>query len=741
MASFKSLYDQTLFLLSTLTWFGVVDILLVTAAFYFLLSVIQRSSASYLIRELLVLGAGLFAITALLPLPVFDWLIQGVLVALLVATPIIFQAQLRRFIERVGRGAGIAKAARQDTVEKTLPEVVHAVEQMAASRTGALIVLEGAVALEEVIATGIAFSGRVVSEVLLSIFYPGTPLHDGAVVIRGDKIVAAGCLLPLTQQLLIAEKRLGTRHRAAVGLSEVSDALVVVVSEETGAIGVAAEGRLERPLTSAQLRERLVDFYDPAITRRPPSFSVWRALREVGGQVWRASSLAEPRLPLLSRVRFRQLVSQGGLLLFALLLALVVWSFVFQQNNTILKARVEGIPLQVLNLPVNTTLIPPPPGSVSALIQTTEEVLPTLSSQSFQATVLVQDVQPGQQVLPVRVSSGARQVLVLSVTPGLLEMNLTPMVSETLPILIEVVDADSLSTAYELTDPPDPRPDTVLVVGPGPYVAQVVAVKASISLPNAPTEVRETLTLQAVDEAGRRVPEVTLQPSEVQVTASIKGRSDTRDVSVRAVVSGAPPAEYQVSGISVTPSNVTLRSGNGAPLEAVGSFVETLPIEVEGVTSDLRVEIPLDLPEGAQALDGNGSPVSTVLVLVDVSVREGAMSLTRPVTLLGYESPLTGGSPSTLTLDPETVTLLLIGPQPILNEIERNPSLVRVAIDLSSLRVGGPDLPSPLTGTEASSPPQNWESAVLEPIISAPEEVEVEVVPDTIRATVQFAGG
>src|SRR4030095_16412397 len=101
MESLRLVYDQTSFLLSTLTWFGVIDLCLVTAAFYFLLSLIQRSSAAYLIRELLVLGIVLFAITTLLPLPVFDWLIQGVLVAMLVATPIIFQAQLRRFIDRI----------------------------------------------------------------------------------------------------------------------------------------------------------------------------------------------------------------------------------------------------------------------------------------------------------------------------------------------------------------------------------------------------------------------------------------------------------------------------------------------------------------------------------------------------------------------------------------------------------------------------------------------------------------
>jgi YbbR domain-containing protein len=333
-----------------------------------------------------------------------------------------------------------------------------------------------------------------------------------------------------------------------------------------------------------------------------------------------------------------------------------------------------------------------------------------------------------------------------------------------MPVVVEVEDEDSLSTAYEVAEAPEPRPDTVVVLGPGPYVEQVAEVRAVVSLPNAPTEVRETLPVEALDKEGRRVAEVSLQPDQVRVTASIKGRSNTRDVSVRTVVSGTPPAEYQVSGISVTPSSVTLRSEDGAPLGEVGSYVDTLPIEIGGVTSDLRVEMPLDLPAGVQALDGNGSPVSTVMALVDISVREGAMSLTRPVEVLGMPTPpnpsedapaaaaggseegapaaatggeedasaaatggeeggATGGSSvTTLTLDPEVVTLLLIGPQPILNEIENNPSLVRVAVDLS--RVG-----------------EDGEVAVLEPIISAPEEVEVEVVPETIRATVQLAGG
>jgi diadenylate cyclase len=707
MESIKSVYDQTLFLLSTLTWFGLIDLALVTAAFYFLLSLIQRSSASYLIRELLVLGIALFAITALLPLPVFDWLLQGVLVAMLVAIPIIFQAQLRHFIERIGRGAGIARAARQDIVERALPEIVHAVEKMAASRTGALIVLEGSDPLEEIAATGISFNGRVASELLQSIFYSGTPLHDGAVIIRGDRVVAAGCVLPLTQQTLLAEKRLGTRHRAAVGMSEASDALVIVVSEEAGSIGVAQKGTLARPVTVAQLRERLVDFYDPLTPTSRPEFSLGAMFKQAGLQLWRAAAGANSQ----------QLLSNLGLFLLALLLALVVWSFVFQQSNTIIKARVDNISFQVQNLPPNTRLIPAPPATISAVIQTTEEILPSLSPQSFQAVALLENSEPGLYRLPIEVETSARQILVLSVSPPAVDVTLTPIISKTIPVLIRILDQDRLSTAYELDGPPTAQPETVRVIGPAPRVEQVSQVQATILLPNAPVEIRETVLLLALDEAGEAVPEVVLQPGQVQVRADIKGRSNTREVGIQPVITGTLPSDYQISQLSVNPSSVTLRGSNGAQMSEIGNYIETLPIDVNQATTNLRVETPLNVPADLQVFDSSGAPVRAVTVLVEITERQGAMSLNRPVELLASPATLT----APLTLDPEQVTLLLIGPQTILNEIAGNPNLVRVAVDASDLRQAG-------------------DTALLQPVISAPEEVEVEIVPPSIRATIQPEG-
>lgn len=443
MGSFQELSNQVIFLISKLTWFGMIDLLLVTAAFYFLLSLVRRSAAAYLMREVLLLGLILFVLTTLLPLPVFDWLVRGILVVMLIATPVIFQAQLRRFFERIGRASGIGRAVGQNAVEKALPELLHAVERMAASRTGALIVLEGNDSLEEVTKSGIPFGGRVTRELLQSIFYSGTPLHDGAVIIRTDRVIAAGCVLPLSQQSLRADKRLGTRHRAAVGITENSDALAVVVSEETGQVSIAYQGLLRRPVSSLELREKLVEFFDPSTVLAQP-ISLWGLVGQMWRQFWHPSSLFRPG----------HLLSNIGLIFISLLLTIIVWSFVVEQTNPFRRVRVDDIALRIENVPDEVKLIPAPPTTVSAVVQTTDDVLPSLGPGSFQAVVSLEDSSPGLYRLPIEVNSGEAQVLVLGVDPPALDFELAPVISRTLPVLVTVLDQQNLSAAYELVGSP-----------------------------------------------------------------------------------------------------------------------------------------------------------------------------------------------------------------------------------------------------------------------------------------------
>jgi diadenylate cyclase len=247
--------------LQQLTWASILDILLVALVFYGLLRLFQGTQAVPLLRGILVVA--LVAAVASSRLTAFNWLIRQALPTILVAIPVIFQPELRRALERLGRSTPLlGRGARESVAQQVIQEVVRAVESFSRERIGALIVLEGDTGLEEHIETGQRIDARVSARLLATIFHPGTPLHDGAVIIRGDQIVAAGCVLPLTSRVL-PDGSLGTRHRAAVGITEQNDALTVVVSEETGIISVARAGRIARRLDGQRLRRVLQAFYRP----------------------------------------------------------------------------------------------------------------------------------------------------------------------------------------------------------------------------------------------------------------------------------------------------------------------------------------------------------------------------------------------------------------------------------------------------------------------------------------------
>lgn len=694
MSSLASFYNQIIFFMANLTWIGLVDLAVVTLAFYLILSLLRRSTAAFLLREVVVVVVGLFFITTVLPLPVFDWLVRAFLLAILVATPIVFQVQIRQFLSQVSRTAGIARAARQDVAEYVIPEIVHASQNMAATKTGALIVCEGLDPLDEITHSGINTSGRVTSELLQSIFYEGTPLHDGAVIIRADRVLAAGCVLPLTQHTLNAEKRLGTRHRAAVGMSESSDALVVVVSEETGLVGVAQNGQLDRPLNNAELRDRLQDFFEPA-ERNVPTPSLWSIFKHIIGYAWHSA------VPNSSR----ELISNVGLLFLSLALTVVVWSFVQQQTNAIELARVEGIPLRIEGQPPNTKLIPTPPSTVSAIIQTPRDLLPTLSTQSFQAVAKIDKSQPGLYRLPVEIVSGVSQVLVKSADPEAIDVELTQIIERVMPVEVHIPDLEKMSPAYELVGTPSSNPGSVQVLGPEPLANSVELVRVTVSVANANTSIRENRPLIALDSDGNQVNGVTIVPEQVRVNVNIRQRVDAGEASVQASIQGTPPAGYQLRGVSVTPSSVTLR-GSTDELAQLGGTVNTVPIDISEISGDITLQVALALPSSVQALDSSGTPLRTVDVTVRVSPLDGNLTLTRPAEIINA-SPI-----YTTTVDPESVDLLLSGPVPVLNQIEADPNMVRVLVDVAGIKRG--------------------QSTNVTPQLVAPPDLKAQLVPPSV---------
>jgi len=263
-------------ILSTIGLLDIIDISIVAVILYRLYEMLEDTRAITLVKGLLIL----LAVTVLcnvLELRVMSWLLQKTVTLLFVALPIVFQPELRRALGHLGEGHFIMKSSflDDDEARSIVNELAKASKNLSATKTGALIVIERKMKLNDVSATGISIDALVTSEFIQNVFIPNTPLHDGAAIIRGKRMIAAGCLLPLTDNRELSTE-LGTRHRAAIGLSEQCDALVLVVSEETGTISIAENGRIKRHLTIDKLKEALMPaFASPQVTGLKDMITGW----------------------------------------------------------------------------------------------------------------------------------------------------------------------------------------------------------------------------------------------------------------------------------------------------------------------------------------------------------------------------------------------------------------------------------------------------------------------------------
>lgn len=261
--------NDLLFIFQRLNWLSVIDIFLVTLILFILLYTLRDTQALVLLRGVLFLVVLLALLTSLAELPALSWLIQSTLPALLLAIPVIFAPEIRRGLERLGRAGSILAISGNisaQEIQSTIKAIVGAAARLSARKHGALIVMQRLDSLEEYNETGVRMNARVTTELLLQVFYPNTPLHDGAVIIGRNQLTAASCVMPLSASGILTrspDRQMGLRHRAALGISEVSDAVAVVVSEETGYISIAHTGRMIRRLDPERLQNILTAFFRP----------------------------------------------------------------------------------------------------------------------------------------------------------------------------------------------------------------------------------------------------------------------------------------------------------------------------------------------------------------------------------------------------------------------------------------------------------------------------------------------
>ena len=266
------LLSEIIFIFQRLNWLSIIDLALVTLVFFIILMVLRDTQANVLMRGVVLVVIFLVVLTSLVNLPAFSWLISTTLPALLLAIPVIFAPEIRRGLERLGRAGYGNLFNRRDAaailaMQQTIKAIVTACARLSARQHGALIILQRTDSLQEYVQTGVLLNARVTPELLLQIFYPSTPLHDGAVIVAENRVIAAACVRPRSSSGILSrspERQMGLRHRAALGSSEASDAIAVVVSEQTGAISISHNGRMIRRLDSERLENILLAFYQPS---------------------------------------------------------------------------------------------------------------------------------------------------------------------------------------------------------------------------------------------------------------------------------------------------------------------------------------------------------------------------------------------------------------------------------------------------------------------------------------------
>src|SRR5882762_2281335 len=235
---------------------AILDIAIVAVALYWVLSLIAGTSAATLVRGILILLTLGFVLSNVFNLTMLQFLLRNSIPALIFAIPVLFQPEIRRALEQLGRAGLLIPRTTVISPNTRLAEMIaRAAQQLAERRFGVLLVIERSTPLGEYATKGVAMDALLSTELLLNIFWPNSPLHDGAVIIHGDRVVAAGVVLPLAQSPTV--EHIGTRHRAAIGITEISDAIAVVVSEETGTISLANAGRMVRNLGETRLQKVL----------------------------------------------------------------------------------------------------------------------------------------------------------------------------------------------------------------------------------------------------------------------------------------------------------------------------------------------------------------------------------------------------------------------------------------------------------------------------------------------------
>jgi diadenylate cyclase len=644
---------QLTYIFSNITVSNVIDILLVAAVFFVILQALHRTRALQLMGGVIILAVFVATLLLLLPFDTLSWLLRWTLIAGAIALPLIFQDELRRVltgISQLGRRRGYG--TNFDRFKET---IITSVQQLSTQKLGALIVLEGQTLLDDIIETGISLNAdEVTPELLLSIFNPKTPLHDGAVVLRGDRLVAASCILPV-QTESTGPIHMGTRHRAALGLSaKYPDALVIIVSEETSRVSVVLEGHFYRGISYEQVEKALNRFRDQLAGSGDMR---WRWLR--GGGLY----------PTIRN------------LLLSLTLAIIAWVSVIYQTNPPQLHTVSGVPLVISGPDSGLVIMSELPETVNVGLQTSQDLAAAIDVSSVRAELPLVGLEDGVHYVQVDVALADQRSQLTSVTPSFVNVTLEQDLSVELTPTLTILDLESLSPGYSV-EGVALSPETVIVRGPKSSVEKISEALIELELEGSRTDFQKSISPILLDSDGEVVSDLRPTPEQVLVTVSIRRDFFTREIAVQADVREDTLEEgYEIERVQVSPSSVTI-SGSRTALDNAGDFLLTAPISLTNVLSEVTIDTPLILPEGATAMDAEGENVNNASVFIRVMPITSYLVLNSQVNVLNVPDPYFA------RVTPNRISVLAIGPQPLLDAIEEDNDLVIVFVDLSGYTAG-----------------------------------------------------